>query len=154
MNFRLGIGIWYRYRYEFWVSVSGIGIGVNFGYRYLVSVSVWIFSRVSVSVSGYRWNTRRALLSIGRPSFGPLEVVGHPKLYCNICTNLEGKGGGQKLLTRRIPNYHFHCTLLSSSPACFSVFKFAAFVYICAHNIVYVTNILVMLDDLKKVCFM
>ena len=35
----MGIGIWYWF--EFWVSVS-----------------VWIFSRVSVSVSGYRWNTR------------------------------------------------------------------------------------------------
>ena len=46
MNLRLGIGICYRYRYryEFWVLVS-----------------VWIFSRVlvSVSVSGYWWNTRK-----------------------------------------------------------------------------------------------
>ena len=78
-------------------------------------------------------------------------LLGWALIFARI---LRERGGGQKLLTRRIPNYHFHCTLLSSSPGCFSVFKFAAFVYICAHNIVYVTNILVMLDDLKKVCFM
>ena len=37
-----------------------MGIGIWYGYRYELrkSVSVWIFSRVSVSVSGYRWNTR------------------------------------------------------------------------------------------------